>query len=90
MYSLGEGSHFKLEIRAKKKGVFWNIACSESLPVQKILSSKKRPFSHQTGKSDKRQMKKQSIKNQGKAPWKKSELGYRNIAQKSQKWSSKL
>lgn len=58
LYSLGEGSHFKLEMRDKRKGIFGNTAQSHIFPLQKILSFQKMPFSHQIGKSEQKTYKK--------------------------------
>lgn len=60
LYGLGEGSHFKSEMKENRKEIFGNIAQSDKLPVQKIFCSQKRPFSHQMGKSDKRQTKEEN------------------------------
>lgn len=89
MYTLGEESHFKLEMREKIKGIFGNIAQREYLPVQKILSlPEQSPSLIGLGNLTKDRKKKIKM-NQGKTPWKKSEVGYCSIiAQKSQKQSS--
>lgn len=90
MYSLGEESHFKLEMREKMKGIFGNSAQSEYLPVQKILSLPEQSLSLiRLGNLTKDRKKKKIKMNQGKTPWKKSEVGYCSIiAWKSQKCSS--
>lgn len=93
MYGLGEGSQFKSEMKENRKEIFGDIAQSEKLPVsllpEKTLLSSDGEIWQKTDKRKKQNPKTEGGK-KGKAPCKKSELGYCNVVQKSQKWSSIL